>query len=32
MMLGTMWGMFAAAQPYRAATEDQPQMIPGQAL
>jgi hypothetical protein len=32
MMLGTMWGMFAAAQPYKAATVDQPQMIPGQAL
>jgi hypothetical protein len=30
MMLGAMWGMFAAAQRYRSAA-DQPPMVPGQA-
>jgi hypothetical protein len=30
MMLGMMWGMFAAAQPYKA-TVDQPLMVPEQA-
>jgi hypothetical protein len=31
MMLGAMWGMFAAAQPYRATSADQAIMVPGQA-
>jgi hypothetical protein len=31
MMLGTMWGMFVAAQRYKS-TADQPLMVPGQAF
>jgi hypothetical protein len=32
MMLGTMWGMFAAAQPYRATTAEPPLTKPAEAL
>src|SRR5882724_1644377 len=32
MMLGTMWGMFAAAQPYRATTAELPLTEPAEAL
>jgi hypothetical protein len=32
MMLGTMWGMFAAAQPYRATTAELPLTGPAEAL
>jgi hypothetical protein len=31
MMLGAMWGMFAAAQAYKTAVSDQPLMAPAQA-
>src|SRR5882724_8475522 len=32
LMLGTMWGMFAAAQPYRATTAELPLTEPAEAL
>jgi hypothetical protein len=31
MMLGAMWGMFVAAQRYKATVVDRPLMVPGQA-